>query len=50
MKRLTVGSLTLLAISLPVHANPCRSATAIDARSGVITAKEAASGRMFFRR
>ncbi len=47
MKRLAVVILTLLAISLPVHANPCCSVTAIDARSGVITAKEAASGRLF---
>ena len=47
MKRLAFLPLTLLAISLSVHANPCCSVTAIDARSGVITAKEAASGRSF---
>lgn len=48
MKRLAVLALALLAISLSVHAaSPCCTVTAIDARSGVITAKESATGRSF---
>ena len=48
MKRLSVYGFLLLGMSLQVQAaNPCCSVTGIDARTGVVLAKENATGRAF---
>ena len=48
MKRGLAVVLFLFGISLPLYAaNPCCTITAVDSRTGLVTGKENASGRMF---
>ena len=48
MKRLLLLTITLATFTQPLLAvTPCCSVTAVDARTGTVTAKETATGRIF---
>ena len=48
MKRRLAVVLFLFGISLPLYAEgPCCTVTAVDSRTGLVTGKETATGRMF---
>lgn len=47
MKRWFFILITLVAVTMPLHAKECCHVSAIDARTGIATAKETATGRTF---